>query len=435
MGGPGEALASANAIGFGAARGFELGDVVALGLLFAGVALFLAVGALSQQAERAFSAAVVYLLLGAILSLGLELAGVDLIEPLDDAALIERLAELAVIVALFSTGLKIERRLTWREWRAPAMLLAVAMPLTIAAVAAYANLAMGLSLGAAVLLGAVLSPTDPVLAGDIQVGPPGHEDEPEPKFALTAEAGLNDGLAFPFVFLGLFIAAEGGTSWLGEWALADVLYAVPVGLVLGALLGRTMARLALGLRSRGWLRPELDGWLAIATVLAVYGATEAVGAYGFLAAFAAGLAFRRHERHHEYHERVHAGAETVENFSELALLLLLGSTVTLAGLSEPGLAGWLLVPLLLVAIRPLAVVLSLVGSRLELRERLFVGWFGIRGIGSFYYAAVGIEAGVLGVAEASVLYWTVIACVGVSIVVHGVTATPATRGLERSLSR
>lgn len=429
--GAGEALAVLPVPTFAAGAGFEFGDVAALGLLFAGVALFLAVGTLSQQGERAFSAAVVYLLLGAILSLALGLLGVELLEPLEDAAVIERLTEFAVIVSLFSAGLKIERRLRWDEWRAPAMLLAVAMPLTIAGVAAFASLAMGLSLGAAVLLGAVLSPTDPVLADDVQIGPPGDREEPEAQFALTAEAGANDGLAFPFVFLGIFIASRDGTAWLAEWALADVLYASVAGVAVGALLGRQMGRMVLGLRARGWLRPELDGWLAIATVLVVYGFTEAIGAYGFLAAFAGGLAFRRHERHHEYHGRVHAGAETVENFSELAIVLLLGSTVTLAGLGEPGLSGWLLVPLLLVAIRPLAAVVSLARTRLDLRERLFVGWFGVRGIGSFYYAAVAIESGVLAADEAAILYWTVIACVGVSILAHGFTARPATRRLGR----
>ena len=412
--------------------GFSLGDPYVVGLLFAGIALFVGIVALSQQGERAFSAAIVYLLLGATASLVLDAFGERLVDPLEDPDLIERLAELAVIVALFSAGLKLDRRLGWRRWRSALLLLAVVMPLTIAAVALLGTLIMGLSLGAAVILGAALAPTDPVLASDVQVGPPGDGEEPEPNFALTAEAGFNDGLAFPFVFLGVFIAGEGGTGWVVEWMLADVLYACVLGVVLGALAGRLIAASVLRLRDRGWLLTDLDGWLAIATVLAVYGLVEVLGGYGFLAAFAGGLAFRRYERDHEYNARVHAGAEAFEKFSELAIVLLLGSTVTLAGLREPGIEGWVLVLALLLVIRPLATLLAFYPTGISHREGSFIGWFGIRGIGSFYYVAVVLAADVLAPGEAATVYWTVVVCVGLSILAHGMTATPLAKRLPRT---
>ena len=412
-----------------AAQGFSFADEYALGLIFAGVALFAAVGALSHQDERAFSAAVVYLLLGAGAAVALTVIGADLLDPLEDHSLIEHLAEFAVIVAVFSAGLKLDRAITWSGWRSVTMLLAVAMPLTIAGVALFGTQVMGLSLGAALVLGAVLAPTDPVLAGDVQVGPPGEGDEPEPRFALTAEAGLNDGLAFPFVFLGIWIAGDGGTGWVAEWLVADVLYAVAVGLLVGALGGRSVAALVVRLHERELLHREFDGWLAVATVLAIYGVTEAIGAYGFLAVFAGGLAFRRYEAHHEYIGRVHGGVHAVEKFSELALILVLGSTVTLAGLAEPGLTGWLLAPVLLLVIRPLAVAIAFAWSTVPRPERAFVGLFGIRGIGSFYYVAVAIGSGAMSPGDASIVYWTVLVCVGLSIVVHGTTATPVTRRL------
>jgi sodium/hydrogen antiporter len=413
-----------------ASEGFQAGDVYALGLLFGGVALFTAVAALSQQHERAFTAAVVYLVLGALLAGALGLLGVELLDPFEDAHVIERLAEFAVIVALFAAGLKLDRPLGWPGWRTPTLLLAVVMPVTITAVAALGAGLLGLSLGAAIVLGAALAPTDPVLAGEIQVGPPGEEDESEARFAITAEAGLNDGLAFPFVFLGVFVAQEEGAGWLMEWLLADVLYAVCLGLALGAVAGRLLAALVRVLHTRGYLLPSFDGWLAIATVLAVYGLTELVGAYGFLAAFASGLTFRRSEElSEEHHERVHRGAETVEKITELALVLLLGSTVTVAGLTEPGISGWVLAGALLFVVRPLITYVTLGAAGIPRAERVFIGWFGIRGIGSFYYVAVAIASGALATQEAQLVYWTVIICAGLSIVLHGVTSTPIVRRL------
>ena len=415
------------ALPLAAERGFSLADPYAVGLLFLGVAVFAAVGALSHQHERAFSASVVYLVLGLLAAIAIELLGVRWADPLRDAEVIERASEVAVIVALFATGLKLDRELSAVGWRHVARLLVVAMPLTIAAVALFGTVVMGLSLGAAIVLGAVLAPTDPVLAGDVGVGPPGEEEEREPNFAVTGEAGLNDGLAFPFVFLGLFVADEPGTGWLVDWLAADVLYAVGVGVAIGAAAGYGIAAGAVWLRDRDFLLHDLDGWLAIAAVLVIYGLTEVAGAYGFLAAFAGGVAFRRYEHGHDYNRRVHEGAEMVEKFSELALILLLGSVVTISALDEPGVGGWLLVPFLLLVVRPAAVIVALAGTGMARSERSFLGWFGVRGIGSLYYSAVAVGAGVLSGSEASTVFWTTAACVIASVLIHGMSADPLAR--------
>lgn len=416
-----------------ATPGFSFADPYAVGLAFGGLVLFAAIWALSSQNKRAFSPAAVYLVLAAVASAGLHLLGVDLLDPIEDAGLIERLAEFAVIIALFGAGLRLDRHLGFREWRSTFLLIVIVMPLTIAMVAGFANLFMGLSAGAAIILGAALAPTDPVLARDVKVGGPGEGDGQETRFALTSEAGFNDGLAFPFVFLGIFIAGEGGTGWVTEWLTADVAYAIAGGLVIGSAGGWLIGSGAETLRKRGWLKPAFDGWLALAAVLAIYGVAEIAGTYGFLAAFAGGLAFRRHEWDNESHERVHRGADLAEDITELGMVLIVGSTVTLAGLAAPGLAGWLLVPVLLLVIRPLSVMLAFTGSPVSMRERKLIGWFGIRGIGSFYYAAVAISAGVLTVDEISSIYWTIIACVGVSILVHGISAGPAMEALEEEV--
>jgi len=412
-----------------AERGFAFADPYAIALAFAGIAVFAAVGALSHQGERAFSASLIYLVLGLVAATIIDVLEVRWIDPVSDAQVIEHLAEFAVIVALFGTGLKLDRALDPRAWGSVARLLGVVMPLTIAAIALFGSVVMGLSLGAAIILGASLAPTDPVLAGDVGVGPPGDEDEHEPNFAVTAEAGLNDGLAFPFVFIGVYVAAEGGSAWLLEWLAADVLYAVLAGLAFGAAGGYAIAWSFVRLREQRLMVPALDSWVAIAAILCVYGLTEVAGAYGFLAVFAAGISFRRYERDHEVNRRVHDGAEVVEKLCELGLILLLGSLVTVAGLGDAGWSGWLLVPVLLFVIRPLATAVAFTGSRTAPPQRAFIAWFGVRGIGSLYYVAVGLGSGILSVEESRVLFWTVAACVVASIVVHGVTAAPLSRRL------
>jgi NhaP-type Na+/H+ or K+/H+ antiporter len=405
--------------------GLQLGDPSGIGLTFLGLAVFAAIGALSHEHERAFSA-----------SLALGVLDIGWVDPLEDASLIEHAAELAVIIALFSTGLKLERALRWREWSTVTRLLVIGMPVFIALAALFGNLVMGLSAGAAIVLAGALAPTDPVLAGDIGVGPPGDEEqEHEPHFGISAEAGFNDGLAFPFVLLGLVIAAK---SSVVEWALADLVYGIAIGIVVGAAMGYGIAGLMVRLRDRDLLIHALDGWVAVAATLAIYGVTETLGAYGFLAVFAGGLAFRRYERDHEMNASVHEGAEIVEKFGELAVILLLGSLLTFEGLGTPGLAGWGLVLLVIFVLRPLTVNLALLGSRLQRPgERAFLAWFGVRGVGTLFYVAVATAAGSpLPRDERELVAWTAIACVVVSIAVHGVTAGPLKRWLgENVLNR
>ncbi len=417
------------ALPIAASRGFSFAEPYAIGMLMAGVAVFVGLGALSRQQGRPFSASLVYLVLGFAAAAVISMAGIPWLDPIDDATLLEKLTELAVIFALFATGLKIDRPFTVRAWGGVGRLLTIAMPLTIAGVACFGHFAMGLSWGSALLLGAVLSPTDPVLAGDIGVDAPDTGEESEPNFAVTGEAGLNDGLAFPFLFAGLFVLDHGDSGWFGEWLLADVLYSIVVAAVIGVAAGHGIAAIAHLARDRGLLAESLDGWLAIPTVLVIYGGTEIAGAYGFIAAFAGGLAFRRHEKHHSLNERVHQGAETVEKWGELVVVLLLGTLASTAGFIAPGLAGWLLAPLLLLVIRPVAVVVAMVGRGMPARETAFVAWFGVRGIGSLYYVAVAAQAAQVHPEDAEVLMWTTIVVMLVSIVAHGTTASPLGRRL------
>lgn len=409
--------------------GFHLGGDYPVGLLFVGCVLFVGIAALSRQNDRPYSASVFYLALGALASVGLGVLGIRRLDLIANHVLFEHVTELALVIAVFGAGLAVEREISRRSRRTIVLLLLVVMPLTIAAITGFGVTAMGLPLSAALLLGAILAPTDPVLAGDVGLGPPGGEDQGEPRLSLHTEAGINDGLGSPFVLIGLFVATRGGTGWLGTWALSDVLYAVGVAVLIGIAGGFGIAAAIQRLQAEDILSRELDGFFAPATALVIYGTAELLGSYGLLAVFAAGIAFRRHEFDHQINTRIHHGAETAGRLLELAVLLLLGSTITTAGLAIPGVAGWLLAPLIILIIRPV-LVLAVTGRRfLDLRGRLFLGFFGVRGVAALYYATIVAETGDLSHADTTKVVWTTIVCVAISITIHGITATPLTRRL------
>lgn len=372
----------------------------------------------------------VYTALGLAAAAAIDALGFDWLEAGQDIAVVEHVAEAAVVVTLYATGLQIDRELKIVQWRSVVLLLCVVMPFTIAAVTLLGMGLLGLSLGAALVLGAALAPTDPVLAGDVGVGPPG-EEEPEARFSLTAEAAFNDGLAFPFLLAGLAIAADGGTGWIGSWLLVDVAYKVVVGVLVGIVMGRLAARLALPLRRAGRIGTDLDGWLAVAIALAVYGVAQVLGSFGFLAAICAGLAFRRYERDHEKHDELHAGAQRIVQLLELGTIVLVMSMVTLTGLGVPGWQGWLIGLLLVFVIRPVAALAVLRPRWLSSpEERGFVAFFGVRGLGSIYYVGAALGTGILSAGEARTVLWTTLAAILVSVVVHGITANAGIRGLE-----
>jgi sodium/hydrogen antiporter len=372
----------------------------------------------------------VYAALGVAAGAGIQLFDLSWIDPFQDASTVRHIAEIALIVALFGAGLQIERPARWSQWRVVILLLVVTLPLTVAAIAAWGAVGMGLSLGAAIALGAILAPTDPVLAGAIGLGPPGETgSESDARFNLTGEAALNDSLASPFALLAVFVAVEGGSGWLGEWFLADVAYAIGVASLVGAGLGYGIGWLAVEMRKRKLLAPELDGFVVIGAVLAVFGAAELVDSYGLLAVFVAGVAFRRYEFGHEYNRRVHDAAEVARNFSELAIILLLGTLVTVSLFEEPGIAGWLLVPVMLILIRPAIALLAMLGSQVPRGERVVVAWFGAKGVAAVYYVTLLIEQGALSGSEAEAVLWTTVAVVLGSIFAHGATASPLDRKL------
>jgi len=390
------------------------------------------------------SSAMIYLGVGFALSpVG---AGLLTVDAVADAALLEHLTEVAVVVSLFTTGLKLRVPLSDRQWGTPVRLATLSMAVTVGLIAAIGVFALGLPVGAAVLLGAVLAPTDPVLAGDVQVRQAGDRDRV--RFGLTGEAGLNDGTAFPFVMLGLGLLGlhNLGDVWWRWWAV-DVGWAVVGGLGIGLVSGTLVARLVLYLRETHREAVGLDNFLALGLIALAYGTAILLHSYGFLAVFAAGLALRRVEMqktgthppadnlttgdsavdavHPERAPAYMAEAalgfnEQIEKLLEVAAVVILGALLAVA---HPTWAAVGLAAVLFLVIRPAAVLIGLAGSQVAGVRRRLIAWFGVRGVGSLYYLTYAIGHGVPS-ELADTIADLVVIVVSLSVVLHGVSVTP-----------
>lgn len=334
----------------------------------------------------------------------------------------ELVSEMAVVVALFGTGIRIDNVTDYRRWLPTIWLLVIAMPLTIGAVTVMGFAFAGMTLAGALVLGAVLAPTDPVLAGEVQVGPPTEGGEHPVRFALTTEAGLNDGLAFPFVYLALLAGTSGlSAAMLGEWLLLDVVYRIGVGVAGGALVGWGLARVLFVIPRDNVLADTASGVLAIAAVLLCYGATELAEGYGFIACFVAGVVLRRVEVEHAFHAELHGFNEAIELALTAMLLILIGATFARL-FGELDWAHAAIAVALLLIVRPGAGWISLLRTGLPWTDRLVIAFYGVRGIGSIYYLA--FAASHLELVNEGQIWATIALTILLSTVVHGFTAGP-----------
>lgn len=405
------------------------------------------------------STAMLYLAAG----FGLGPAGLDLMapDPLTYSVILERFTEVAVLISLFAVGLKLGLPLSHRSWRLPVRLAVVSMTITITLIAAIAMLGLGMSPGAAILLGAILAPTDPVLASDIQVKEASDRDRL--RFSLTGEGGLNDGAAFPFVMLGLGLLGHHDLgSWGWRWLAVDVVWAVAGGLLIGGALGTLIGRLVVYLRSHHQESVGLDEFLALGLIALTYGLALLSHTYGFLAVFAAGLALQRVKerpaapsnatipeaglRTQEAKEALatdseHASAfmmqeirgfnEQLERIAEVAIVLVVGAMLSYTYLHPSG--AWF-VAIVFLVVRPLSVRLGLLGAPVSRDQRIMISWFGIRGIGSIYYLMYAINHDLSPSVAEEILALT-LTMVAVSIVVHGISVTPLMNLYTRRKSR
>jgi NhaP-type Na+/H+ or K+/H+ antiporter len=402
--------------------------------LVAGLGLLAAVVLPRVASGRAFSAPMVFVALGAgvgLLPLPVTTTGQP--QTSDDLFAIEHLTELVVIVALFGVGLALDRPFGWRRWGSTWRLLGIAMPLTIGLVALAGWGLAGLAPAAALLLGAVLAPTDPVLASEVQVGAPSDEPEAEDevRFSLTSEAGLNDGLAFPFVWAAVLLATDPVAEWGLRWLAWELVGKVALGVAVGALVGWLLARLAFRSSTPALRFAETaDALVALAGVFVAYGLAELVGGYGFLAVFVAAVTLRAFERTHSYQHVLHAFVEQVERLLTLALLVLLGFALANGLLHDLTWAGAAVGLLLVLVVRPVSAWLSLArASALLPAQRAAVAFFGVRGIGSFYYLSFALAAAAFAGGEQ---LWSIVGfTVTLSVVMHGVAAGPVMSWVDR----
>ncbi len=393
-------------------------DLLVIGFLL----LFVTLGS-GWIARLPFSYALIYLCVG----IALGPYGFHLIQLRPGAEFLQRLTEFVVLISLFSCGLKMNRRFKLKTWKSTLQLIGLVMPISIFAAAAAGHWLLGLNWGASILLGAILAPTDPVLASEVQLSDP--TDRDELRFGLTSEGGLNDALAFPFVYFGLrWINEDNWRSWIQEWILVDLFWAIAAGFAVGILVPKGIVWVDKRLQQLRSADSLMEDFVALGIVFTTYSIAELINGYGFLAVFVAGIVAQRSYRDPEKRLSQLEFIERIEKLFEVGTILLLGALLLIEPIQRFWVPALIMAGLLLFVIRPLGVWVSTIGQPTPVR--LLWGWFGIRGVGSIYYLSYALGEGLkdeLGEQIAWITFITII----ISVVLHGITATPLMNWYER----
>lgn len=382
----------------------------------------------SLTEKTKISYAIIYVLLGMLVYAFIP--ALPAANPLIHQEFALHLTEMVVIISIMGTGLKIDEPFSLKTWLVPFRLVTITMLLSITAVALIAWYFLHLNPATAILLGAVLAPTDPVLASDVQVGPPLDDDKDNTRFTLTAEAGMNDGMAFPFTWLAISLAAMSGTrqETLLAWLGMDVLYRIIAGVLIGYAVGKLLAYLVISLPEKENFVVIRDGFVGIAITLAVYGITELVHGYGFIAVFVTAITLRNAEMGHKYHKKLHGFTDQIEKILVAIVLILFGGAIV-AGILKSLTVPWAIFGLVfLFVIRPLTAMVSMIGIPYHAKEKMAISFFGIRGVGSFFYLAFALtQTNFFKGAE----LWAIVSFIVLaSIIIHGISATTVIENLS-----
>lgn len=402
-------------------------SIIFIGLAALGMAWMPSITKITKVSYSLF-----YVILGALL-FSLFQQHLPVPDPIISNSFATRITELVVIISLMGTGLKIDQPFSLRRWKIPFRLVSITMLLSITAVTCICYYFLHFHLASSVLMGAVLAPTDPVLAADVQVGPPNEGKQDNIKFSLTAEAGMNDGTAFPFTWLAILLLPGYEQIDLQNWLVYYLLYKVAAGILTGFLLGRLFAYLFFRLPEINKKLETRDGLVAIAATLVIYGICEMIHGYGFIAVFVAAITIRNYEMLHKYHKNLHEFTDQIERILLSVTLLLFGGSLVAGILDHLTWPMAIFSLVFVLIIRPLTSLPATFRNAFHIKEKLAIGFFGIKGMGSFYYLAFALGAGEF--VNAPELWSMVSFTVLLSIFIHGVTATAVMNRLDKQFVR
>lgn len=394
-------------------------------LLYAGLLLLVAALLPKLLSKYTLSAPIVYLVLGySFFLLPINIERPDLIA---DIWWVKKLSEFTVVISLTSAALKLKnpfKRITWKySWR----LLAFTMPLTMLITFALGYWIFGFALASAILIAAVVAPTDPVLANEVQTSAPHEEDSSPTRLALTSEAGVNDGLAFPFTYLaiGVAILGTGSIEWVWSWFLMDVLYKIGVAVLIGAGLGWGIAKLLFNVIGASKSSGLTTGILTISLTLIPYAAAQIAVSYGFIAVFIAAAVFKNSEEQHEYQQFLHDFSEEIERVLVAAIFILIGGYISFSYFNDFDWYLAIFALILILAVRPVCGYLGLLGTDLKKRQKFTMSFYGIRGVGSLYYVSYAIYSADFE-REKDMLLLVIFLMIA-SVFIHGISAVYAVR--------
>lgn len=347
-------------------------------------------------------------------------------------------SEAIVIISLMGAGLKIGSNYSLKAWKRPLLLIAITMPLTMLSAYLLGVYFLSLSIPASLLLAAVLAPTDPVLASDVQLDDPDREDKLKDKirFSLTAEAGLNDGMAFPFTYLAVLVAQAGSFAAFSfsDWFWDKLLLKIVIGVAVGIFVGRCLGYILTHLKKWKGIK-TYDGFLALSLTFAVYGLSELVHGYGFIAVFFTGLSIRYSENvSGKYKKKIHDFSHEIERLLIVVWIILFGGTIMNGILEMTDWKGILFSAAFVLIVRPLAGMIALAGIKDSIKNKLAISFLGIRGVGSVFYLSWAFMQTDL-FKNKYELYSIAVYIILFSIILHGMTAPSIIKYFKKNPKR